>query len=108
MVLRQETYLPQQVQGWKVLRSPTVKVRMQMAPQKGEEMKVLILILLCLIAFIPKTNWDNLGPEGQNNLIQELSTIYFQKHPGREKAQVVGRESNGMVVIVIDEPSIEL
>lgn len=72
-------------------------------------MKTLILILLCLIAIIPKADWDNLGEDGQQMLVQSLSQIYFEKHPGTEKANVVGRLTpNGMVVIEIDQPSQEV
>ena len=98
VVVRQERYLPQQVQGGKVPFPSITKERMQMAPQRGEEMKHLLLICLCLIALIPKSDWE----KGQDNWIRVLSEIYMAKHPGQSKATVtVGETRGGLIRIEI-------
>lgn len=69
----------------------------------------MLLICLCLIAFIPKAEWDALGSDGQKLLVQSLSQIYFEKHQGVENARVVGRETkSGMIIIEIDQPKMEV
>ena len=72
-------------------------------------MKKWILILWCLIFLMPKAEWEALGPEGQAALKMALSQIYFEKHPGTEKARITGSETKGgMIRIEIDAPKQEV
>lgn len=71
-------------------------------------MKKLLLIVVCLIAFLPKADWNELGAEGQQMFIQALSQIYFQKHPGCKKAKVLASETeSGLIRIEIDEKEVQ-
>ncbi len=60
------------------------------------------LIVLCLIAIIPK---EAFSPE----VLEALRQIYFEKHPGVQKATVtVGENKAGQVAIIIDQPKQEI
>lgn len=64
-------------------------------------MKHLILILLCLIAFVPKEVFVG----SSEAFIEAFRQIYFEKHPGVKRAEVKVRETQGgLIRIEIDVP----
>lgn len=65
-------------------------------------MKKFILILWCLIAFVPK---EAFSPE----LVEALKQIYFQKHPGQTKAFIsINETKSGLIRIEIDQKKQEI
>jgi hypothetical protein len=75
------------------------------ASPKEEVMKRLILILWCLIAFIPKEIFLQ-NPDG---FVQVFKEIWADKHPGQKNPTVkIGENKLGQVVIEIDQPKQEI
>lgn len=65
----------------------------------------MALVCLCLIAFIPKKDFQ----QSPAAFLEALKQIYFEKHPGVQKATVTVDENKlGQVVIIIDQPKTEI
>lgn len=59
------------------------------------------ILLLCLIAFIPKAEFDR----APNVWLETLKRVYVEKHPGVTKVEVKMAETpNGLIRIEIDVP----
>lgn len=71
-------------------------------------MKRFLLFLWCLIFMLPKAEWDSWSPEKQTSFKIFLGNIYFEKHPGKERASLKAYETeNGYIRFEVCEPEVQ-
>lgn len=68
-------------------------------------MRKHLIILVCLIAFVPRIEWEK-NPEA---FIEALKETWAKKHPGQKNPTVkIGENKLGQIVIEIDQPKQEI